>query len=139
MRTSSSHDEGCDREWSILTKEFIGKENVEKVKAVKIDWSKPDTNGRRTFKEIPGSDFEIKADLVLLAMGFIHVEHGPLVSDLGLKRNDRGDIITDDKQMTSIPGVFAAGDCVKGASLVVTAINQGRKVAEGIERYLNGI
>ncbi len=139
LRTSSSHDEGCDREWSILTKEFIGKENVEKVKAVKIDWSKPDTNGRRTFKEIPGSDFEIKADLVLLAMGFIHVEHGPLVSDLGLKRNDRGDIITDDKQMTSIPGVFAAGDCVKGASLVVTAINQGRKVAEGIERYLNGI
>ncbi len=139
LRTSSSQEEGCERGWSIMTKEFSGNEIVESVRAVRLKWSKPDKNGRRSFKEIPGSEFEIKADLVLLAMGFIHVEHGSLVKDYHIDCDPRGNIIVDSNQMTTVPGVFAAGDCVMGASLVVRAIHQGRKVAEGVDNYLSNI
>ncbi len=136
QRTSSSQEEGCDRDWSVLTKEFVGKDKVEKVKAAKIEWSEPDENGRRNFTEIAGSEYEIKADLVLLAMGFIHVEHGPLVTDYELKCDERNNIIVDKNFMTNVPGVFAAGDSVLGASLVVRALHQGRKAAEGVDKYL---
>ena len=80
MRTSSSQEEGCTRLWSVSTKEFLGDEDgVKTLRCVKIEGSDPDENGRSTFREIPGSEFEIAADLVLLAMGFVHVEAGPLV------------------------------------------------------------
>ncbi|MBN2091873.1 glutamate synthase subunit beta [candidate division KSB1 bacterium] len=138
MRSSSSHEEGCERIWSIQTKEFIGSDQIEKVKVVRLDWSPPDENGRRKFTEIPDSEFEIEADLVLLAMGFVHPEHGPLVSEASLKLDDRGNIEVDKNQMTSVPGIFAAGDCVLGASLVVRALDQGRKVADGVEQFLAG-
>lgn len=137
MRSSSSHEEGCERIWSVQTKEFVGNEQVEKVKAVRLDWSLPDESGRRKFTEIPNSEFEIEADHVLLAMGFVHPEHGPLVKDAGLKLDDRGNIQVDKNQMTSVPGIFAAGDCVLGASLVVRALDQGRKVADGVEQFLS--
>jgi NAD(P)H-dependent glutamate synthase small subunit len=137
MRTSSSQEEGCTRLWSVSTKEFLGDEDgVKKLRCVKIEWSDPDENGRSTFREIPGSEFELAADLVLLAMGFVHVEHGPLVNDFGLERDARGNLVVDSQLMTSVPGVFAAGDSMVGASLVVRAIDYGRIAAEGADRYL---
>lgn len=137
LRTSTSHEEGCKRLWSILTKEFLGKDgHVTGLRCAELEWSEPDENGRRTFKEIPGSEFELKADLVLLAMGFLHVEHGPLVSGLGLQVDGRGNIVVDENGMTSAQGVFAAGDTISGASLVVRAIDSGRRVAAGVDRYL---
>jgi len=137
MRTSSSHQEGCERSWSISTKEFVGdRSGVKKLRCVRIEWSDPDESGRRSIREIPGSEFELEADLVLLAMGFVHVEHGPLVRGLGLSIDDRGNVKVDDDRMTSVPGVFAAGDAVLGASLVVRAIDSGRLAADGVNRYL---
>lgn len=137
MRTSSSHEEGCERLWSIQTKEFEGEGGaVRRMRCVRLEWSEPDRSGRRTFREIPGSQFVLRADLVLLAMGFVHVEHGPLVRDLGIATDSRGNIVVGADSMTGTPGVFAAGDSVLGASLVVRAIAQGRRAAEGVNRYL---
>jgi glutamate synthase (NADPH/NADH) small chain len=139
MRASSSHEEGCERMWSISTKAFFGEgDRVKGLRCVKLEWSDPDVSGRRICKEIPRSEFDIEADLVLLATGFIHVEHGPLVQNLELKLDDRGNIALDSSGMTSSPGVFAAGDSVTGASLVVNAIRQGRYTADIIDNYLSG-
>ncbi len=137
MRTSSSHEEGCDRSWGILTKEFIGeKGHIKKLRCVKLEWSNPDNNGHRQFKEILCSEFKIETDLVLLATGFIHVEHGSLITENHLQLDNRSNIIVNSDYMTSEPGVFAAGDCVMGASLVAKAIYQGRQAAEGVNLYL---
>jgi NADPH-dependent glutamate synthase beta subunit-like oxidoreductase len=137
LRSSSSHEEGCDRFWSVMTVEFAGEGgHVSALRAVKLDWSEPDGAGRRRFVEQPGSEFTLKADLVLLAMGFLHVEHGPLVQELGLALDERGNVAADGNHMTTAGGVFAAGDCVTGASLVVRAINLGRRVAESVDAYL---
>jgi glutamate synthase (NADPH/NADH) small chain len=137
MRASSSHEEGCKRQWSVSTKEFLGKPgDVEKLACVRVEWSEPDENGRSTFREVPGSEFTLGAELVLLAMGFVHVEHGPLVRDLDLALDARGNLSVDTEQMTSSPGVFTAGDSMVGASLVVRAIDQGRTAADGVHRYL---
>ena len=134
MRTSSSQEEGCNRLWSILTKEFIGEKNkVEKLRCVKLEWEDSKTP---KFREVPDSEFEIKAELVLLATGFIHTEHGPLVKDMGIKLDTRGNIVVDSSFMTSQPGIFAAGDSVLGPSLVVKAINHGRLAARGVDQYL---
>ena len=88
--------------------------------------------------EIPDSAFSIEVDLVLLAMGFIHPEHEGLIKDLGIDLDDRGNISTNSDRMTSIPGIFAGGDSVRGASLVVWAIAEGRQAAHGIDKYLSG-
>jgi NADPH-dependent glutamate synthase beta subunit-like oxidoreductase len=137
LRTSSSQEEGCDRMWSIQTKEFVGEGGqVRNLKCVKLEWSGPDAGGRRTPREIPGSEFDLAADLVLLAMGFVHVEHGPLVRDLGVATDPRGNIVVDGDFMTTVPGVFGAGDAVLGASLVVRSIDTGRRAAEGADRHL---
>ncbi len=123
--------------WSVATKEFLGENgSVRKARCARIEWTAPDDAGRRSFGEIPGSEFEIPAELVLLAMGFVHVEHGPLVHDLGLALDGRGNIVVDADRMTSREGVFAAGDSILGASLVVRAIDAGREAAAGIDRYL---
>ena len=87
-------------------------------------------------KEVPGSEFILKANLVLLAMGFVHVEHGPLVNEIGIDLDSRGNIVADNWQ-TSNPKVFAAGDAVSGASLVVRAIDAGRKTADAVDQYLH--
>jgi NAD(P)H-dependent glutamate synthase small subunit len=132
LRTTSSHEEGCERMWSMLTKEFIGSNGVlSSVKLVEIEWSRE--NGRHVFKEIPGSEFELKAELVLLSMGFLHIEHSRIVTELDLATDGRGNLIVDEHLMTSDTGVFAAGDSVMGASLVVRAIDQGRKAAEAVD------
>jgi NAD(P)H-dependent glutamate synthase small subunit len=137
LRTSSSHEEGCERMWSIQTKEFVGEAGkVRKLRCATLDWSEPDAGGRRTCNEIPGSEFDLPADLVLFAMGFVHVEHGPLVRDLGVATDPRGNIVADRNLMTTVPGVFGAGDAVMGASLVVRVIDTGRRAADGVDRYL---
>jgi NAD(P)H-dependent glutamate synthase small subunit len=139
LRTSSSQEEGCERLWSVQTKSFAGEGGqVRRLECVKLDWSEPDAAGRRTFREVPGSDFTIPAELVLLAMGFVHVEHGPLVRDLGVSTDPRGNLVVDGSLQTSVPGVFGAGDSVVGASLVVRAIDLGRRAAEGVDCYLSG-
>ncbi|MCD6287513.1 MAG: glutamate synthase subunit beta [Candidatus Hydrogenedentes bacterium] len=138
LRTSSSHEEGCERQWSILTKEFLGDNGtVRALKCVNLEWSEPDATGRRSFTEIEGSEFEIPADLVLLAMGFTNVDCGPMLDGFGAKITKRGTLAVDeDTSMTSAPGVFAAGDCVSGPWLVVRAIEAGRRVADDVNRYL---
>ncbi|HOX38999.1 MAG TPA: glutamate synthase subunit beta [Candidatus Brocadiia bacterium] len=137
LRSSSSHEEGCARMWSGMTKEFVGCNGaVSSLKCVNIEWSSPDATGRRNFREIPGSEFELEAEMALLAMGFVHVEHGPMVQGFGLKTDARGNIVVDSGFMTSNQGIFAAGDAVMGASLVVRAIFQGREAAAAIDKYL---
>jgi glutamate synthase (NADPH) small chain len=136
LRTSSSHEEGCQRMWSVMVKELIGQGKIEKIKAVKLDWSGKDPSGRQSFSEVPSSEFEINADLVLLAAGFLHVEHGPLIQESGLPLDDKGNILVDQNYMTPIAGIFAAGDCVMGASLVVKAFFQGREAATAVNRFL---
>ena len=137
LRTSSSHEEGCERLWSVQTKECVGaRGKVRKLRCVRIDWGEPDETGRRSFTEMPDSGFELDADLVLLAMGFLRIEHGPLVEDYGLATDPRGNLTVGADYRTSAPGVFAAGDSVLGASLVVRAIALGRESAAAIDRYL---
>lgn len=138
LRTSSSHQEGCGREWSVTTLAFEGEDGVvQRLRCARLEWSEPDAEGRRSFREIPGSTFQVKADLVLLAMGFLHVENGPLIQGLGAETDARGNVRVDANFMSSTPGVFSAGDSVAGASLVVRAINAGRMAAEGVDRYLS--
>lgn len=137
LRTSSSHKEGCERDWSILTKEFIGKEgSVTQVNFKRIEWVTPKDGGRPDMKEIKGSEFSLDIGLVLLATGFVHVEHSPLVKDLAVDLDERGNIKVDDTYATSVGSVFSAGDAAIGASLVVHAINHGRKAAAAIDDYL---
>jgi NADPH-dependent glutamate synthase beta subunit-like oxidoreductase len=137
LRSSTSHEEGCQRVWSVQTKEFLGHEGrVRGMRCVQLDWSEPDAAGRQAFREVPGSEFELKADLVVLAMGFAHAEHGPLVEEVGPVTDARGNVAVDANFMTRAAGVFAAGDCVTGASLVVRAIALGREVAGAVDHYL---
>jgi len=137
LATSSSQEEGCRRLWDVATKAFVGDEGaVKKLRCVRLDWSEPDEKGRRAFREIADSEFEIEAELVLLAMGFVHLEHGPLVEELELDRDGRGNLRVASSYMTSVPGVFAAGDSMTGASLVVRSIDSGRLAAAGVDSYL---
>ena len=140
LRTSSSHEEGCARDWSIATKEFIGKDgNVEKLKAVRVEWK----DGK--MQEVAGSEFEIKADLVLLAMGFLGPERNGLLTQfevLGVEKDARGNVKASTEGTTAYqtanPKVFAAGDMRRGQSLVVWAIREGRQCARTVDEYLMG-
>jgi glutamate synthase (NADPH) small chain len=137
LRTSSSHEEGVIRDWSINTKKFSGENGiVKKLHAVRLEW-KQGNNGRPQMVEIPDSEFTLDVDLVLLALGFLGPEEGPLV-DLGLKTDERSNIAADDNYMSSVPGVFACGDARRGQSLVVWAIWEGRECARGVDQYLMG-
>lgn len=131
LRTSSSHKEGAQRLWSIGSKEFYGKDGrVIKLGCARLEWDE------RSFREIKGSDFLLDADLVLLSMGFVPYKESPLVKGFDLKTDERGNIFVDEGYHTSVDGVFASGDAVTGASLVVRAIDHGRKSAESIDEYL---
>lgn len=137
LRKSSSHEEGAQRQWSVLTKEFIGRgKNVEEVKCTRVKWKTDKAGTRPEMAEIPGSDFTLKADLVLLAMGFVHVEHQRLLNELKIKFDLMGNIRTDGKYATTVSRVFAAGDSDIGASLVVRAIYNGQEAAKAIDRFL---
>jgi glutamate synthase (NADPH) small chain len=133
LRTSSSHEEGGTRDWSVSTERFEGSAGrVEKIACVRVEIKA----GR--FERIAGSELELAADLVLLAMGFVHPEQTGIVADLGLVLDRRGNVQIDESCMTSVPGIFAAGDCQRGQSLVVWAIADGRRAARGIDRWLMG-
>lgn len=136
LRESSSHKEGGERRWSVTAKEFSGSEgHVTGMNCTEVDWTTgPD--GRRQFTEKPGSEFKIKADLVLLAMGFSGPGKSKIAEDLNLKLGNGGSILVDGNHMTSANGVFAAGDMARGQSLVVRAIADGRATAHGIIAHL---
>lgn len=137
LRTSTSHEEGCERLWSVNTKEFIGDDegNLKAVKLVNVSWKFE--NGKRLLIENPATERTVEADLALLAIGFSQPEGAGLVEDLDLKLDPRGNIITEEYKTTK-KGVFAAGDCKRGQSLVVWAILEGREAARAIDVYLNG-
>lgn len=137
LRTSSSHKEGCERRWSLATKKFIAdkKGNLSGVEVIEVAWEK-DAEGKFTMKEV-GKPEVIKAELVTLAMGFVHPIHEGLLKELDLQLDVRGNVNIHPKtQQTSNEKVFAAGDAAMGASLVVRAIDSGRKAAEQIDAYL---
>ncbi len=134
MRTSSSQEEGCERRWSALTQTLTGRDGrVEELHGCEIDWVEGPKGWE--MKSRPGTDFTLKADLVLLAMGFVHVVHQGLIEQLNVKLNGRGNVVAS-KGVTTTEGVFAAGDTARGASLVVHAINEGRITAAAIDRWL---
>lgn len=138
LKTSSSHEEGCERMWNVKTNEFSGvKGHLKKISMSKVEWH-TDENGVMTMEDISDSKFEIEADLVLLAMGFVHIVKEGLAEGLGIALDGRGNIQTGEDYMTNIKGVFAAGDSKRGASLVVWAIQEGREAAFAIDRYLTG-
>lgn len=126
-RTSTSHEEGGVREWSVSTKKFIGENG----------WVKKLFCERLT-RQAAEEEFEIEADLVILALGFLHPEHNGLVKDLGLELDPKGCVMTDEDYMTKVPGVFSCGDMHRGQSLVVWAISEGRRAAHCIDKYLMG-
>jgi glutamate synthase (NADPH/NADH) small chain len=138
LRSSSSHEEGVIRDWSINTKAFSGdaEGNVRKLHGVRLEWFKDET-GRPKMREVAGSEFELDADLVLLALGFLGPEREGLLNDLGVEITERGNVAVDE-WMTSVPGIFACGDVRRGQSLVVWAIWEGRECARAVDRYLMG-
>jgi glutamate synthase (NADPH/NADH) small chain len=143
LRTSSSHEEGGERYWSLMTKEFVGENGqVTGLRGVRLEWSMP-KGGRSMMKEVPGSEFVWEADLILLALGFVHPEH-TIPSEIGLELDDRKNIKAPygshgpDAYRTSHPKVWAAGDARRGQSLVVWAIHEGREAAHAIDKALMG-
>lgn len=138
LRTSTSHEEGCQRQWGILTKEFIGAgDRVVKLITVDVEFV-TSGQGRTEMREIDGTTREWPTDLVLIALGFTGPESNTVVSSYGLELDDRGNIQTDNNHRTGIPGVFAAGDSRRGQSLIVWAISEGREAARYVDAYLMG-
>ena len=139
LRMSSSHEEGAVRDYNILTKSFSGSNGtVQKMHAVRLEWGQPDHTGRPAMIEVEGSEFELDVDLVLLALGFVHPEKTGMLDELSVDLDSRGNVVTGSNKMTSVPGVFAAGDMSRGQSLVVWALAEGREAARGIDEYLMG-
>ena len=138
LRTSSSHEEGCERRWSVSTMSFEGSEGrVERLRGVEVEWDNVD--GRWQMSDIEGSEFELQADLVLLATGFVSPVHEGLLEQLEVAIDQRGNVAADDSDYaTNIPGVFAAGDMRRGQSLVVWAVREGRRCARAVDEYLMG-
>ena len=139
LRLSAAHEEGGVRDYDVLTKSFSGAGGqVERLHAVRLEWGPPDASGRPAMSEVPGSEFDVETELVLLAMGFVHPEQDGLLADLGVELDPRGNVKTDESKMTSVSGVFAAGDMARGQSLVVWALAEGREAARGADHYLMG-
>jgi len=139
LRTSTSHDEGCERDWSVATKS-ISSENgvVTGLNLVRLQ-SEQDENGQWRMSEVEGSEFTIKADLILLAMGFVHPVHEGLLTDLGVNLDNRGNVeASETDYQSSERNVFACGDTRRGQSLVVWAIREGRQAARAVDEYLMG-
>ncbi len=138
LRTTSAHEEGGERLYSVSTKQFIGDENgnLKELEVAKVEVQRE--AGRIIFNEVPGSNFTIPCELVLLAMGFTGAEKEGMLAQLGVCINDRGNVWRDNNWMTSVPGVFTAGDMQHGQSLIVWAISEGRSAARGVDEYLMG-
>jgi len=138
FRVSSAHEEGGERRYSVSTKQFVGRDGaVEKLQTIQVEM-KTGPNGRPTFEEQPGTETEIDADLVLLAMGFVGPERNGLLEELDVELTERGNVSRDETWMTSVAGVFTAGDMQRGQSLIVWAIADGRSCARAVDVYLMG-
>jgi glutamate synthase (NADPH/NADH) small chain len=137
-RVSTAHEEGGERLYAVSTQRFTGDADgcVQRLHAVHVEMAKKD--GRVQFQPVPGTEFELPADLVLLAMGFVGAEKGALLDDLGVTMTDRGNVGRDARWMTNVPGVFTAGDMQRGQSLIVWAIAEGRSAARAIDEFLMG-
>ncbi len=133
-RVSSAHEEGGDRLFSVNTTEFVGDDEgrLQAIKIVEV------TRGEKGFEPVPGTEHQLPAQLVLLAMGVVGPEKGKLLSDLGVELDERGNVARDESFMTSVDGVFSAGDMGRGQSLIVWAIAEGRAAAAGVDAYLTG-
>jgi glutamate synthase (NADPH/NADH) small chain len=134
LRTSSSHEEGCERDWSVQTKAFKGEDGkVRTLIASRVEFR----DGK--LHDVPNSEFALKADLVLFAMGYVHPVHGGMLDSLGVAYDARGNVNADtDSYRTSVPKVYAAGDTRRGQSLVVWAIREGRQCARAVDEFLMG-
>ena len=140
LKTTSSHEEGCDREWAVATKEFIGDENgkLTALKTVELDWKSEDGRPSR-FVERPGSEKIISCDLVLLAMGFIAPQKEGMIENLDIELDERGNVKASEKEYkTNISKIFTCGDMRRGQSLVVWAISEGRECARKVDEFLMG-
>ena len=143
LRTSSSHEEGCERDWSVTTKAFKddGKGNVKALVAARVEWTKDEASGQFKMAEVPGSEWEMPADLVLFAMGFV-APVGAVLESFGVDKDSRGNAKADTEGQrsyaTNVPKVFAAGDMRRGQSLVVWAIREGRQCARAVDEFLMG-
>ncbi|MBC6994725.1 glutamate synthase subunit beta [Neolewinella lacunae] len=141
LRTSTSHEEGCEREFAVLTEEFLGDENghLRAIRVVNIRWGR-DQTGRNTFVKIEGSEREIPCELLLIAAGFMHPQHEGLLTELGVGLDNYRNVAASPEHnyQTSVPKVFAAGDMRRGQSLVVWAIAEGRECARSVDAYLMG-
>lgn len=137
--TLPAHEEGGERHWEVLTKEFMGDANgnVRALKLGKLQWG-DGPKGKRTMEEVPGGEFELETNMVLIAIGYSGPERYGPIDELGLRLDSRGNVLADRHFMSSVPGVFVAGDMHRGQSLVVWAIAEGRKAARGVDTYLMG-
>jgi glutamate synthase (NADPH/NADH) small chain len=139
LKTTTSHEEGCERQWAIATKEFIGdnKGNLKALKIVDLEWKIVDGKAAQ-FVEVKGSEREIPCELSLLAMGFVHPQHTGLINELDVELDSRGNVKASEKEYrTNLPKVFTAGDMRRGQSLVVWAISEGRECARKVDEFLN--
>jgi glutamate synthase (NADPH/NADH) small chain len=141
MKTTSSHEEGCERQWAMATKEFIGdkKGNLKALKIVQLEWKLTDDGRPARFVEVAGTEQVIPCELALLAMGFVYPQHEGLVNDLGVELDERGNVKAAEKSyQTNVEKIFAAGDIRRGQSLVVWAISEGRECARKVDEFLMG-
>lgn len=140
LKTTTSHEEGCERHWAVATKEFIGdgNGNLKALKVVDLEW-KASSDGRpASFAEVPGSERDLPCEMALLAMGFLYPQQEGLLNTLDIEKDDRGNIKTSEKNyQTNLPKIFAAGDARRGQSLVVWAISEGRECARKVDEFLN--
>ncbi len=138
-RSSSAHEEGGLRDYNITTVRLEGEHgHVKRLHCARVEWAPDPKTGRMSMVNVPGGEFVVEADLVLLAMGFLHPQHKGLLDDLGVQYDSRGNVKTDVLMMSSVPGVFACGDAQQGQSLVVRAIASGRTCARGMDMWLMG-
>ena len=138
LRTSPAHEEGADRDWAVLTRRAVGTGRVQALECVRVEWAKG-ADGRFAMRDVPGSTFELKADLVLLAMGFLGPRRPGLLEQAGLALDPRGNVLANTVDYkTSVAKVFAAGDMRRGQSLVVWAIREGRQCARAVDQFLMG-
>ena len=140
FRTSSAHEEGGDRDFNVLTKRFVGDDdgNLTHLECARVEWVKDEETGQFNMNKVPGSEFEIKAEAVFLAMGFLHPQHDGLLDSLGVDYDPRGNVAADGSMRTNLDKVFACGDMQRGQSLVVHAITSGRRAARQIDIFLTG-
>jgi len=140
LRTSSSHEEGCQREWSIQTKRFIKNEYgaLTGIELVDIEWKMDEVTGRYDFIEVDGTTRILECDAVFIAAGFLHPQKEGIIDQLGIELDNRGNVHTKNFQ-SNLPHIFAAGDMRRGQSLVVWAIQEGREAARAIDQYLMGV